>query len=238
MLAEATTATPLTVANLSESATAEDVLRWGYETYGQKLALVTSFQPTGIVTLHKLNLLGLHIPVLTIDTGLLFPETYELMEQVEERFNLKIQRITPRQTVEEQNESYGPALWERQPDRCCHYRKVLPLRQALAPYEAWITGLRRDQAKTRATVPLVGVDEANNKVKLSPFANWTEENIWAYIHEYNLPYNRLHQMNYPSIGCFTCTKAVQPGEDKRAGRWAGSSKTECGLHFTTTASAD
>lgn len=215
-----------------ETATPEKVLSWAYEQFAEKLALVTSFQITGIVTIHMLYRLGLPVPVLTLDTGLLFPETYELMERLEARFDIEIQRIRPQQTVAEQAQRYGAELWARQPNRCCHYRKVVPLRQALQPYEAWITGIRRDQSPTRATAAVIGWDEGQQKVKLSPFARWTQQDVWEYVHAYNLPYNVLHRDNYPSIGCYTCTQPVIPGQDDlRAGRWAGQAKTECGIHL-------
>lgn len=215
-----------------ETASPEHVLTWAYDQFGDKLALVTSFQITGIVTIHMLQRLGLQVPVMTLDTGLLFPETYELMARLEARFGFEIERIRPKQTVDEQAASYGDKLWERQPNRCCHYRKVLPLRKALAPYEAWITGIRRDQSPTRVNAPLVSWDEGQQKVKLAPFARWTQQDVWEYIHAYALPYNRLHRDNYPSIGCFPCTRPVVPGQDDmRAGRWTGQSKTECGIHL-------
>ena len=221
----------LNITHLLESATAEETLLWAARTFGQKLALVTSFQITGIVTLHKLQQLGLKVDVLTLDTGLLFPETYALMEEVEAFFGIEIKRIRPRQTVAEQESSYGPELWTRQPNRCCHYRKVVPLREAIEPYDAWLTGLRRDQGPSRTQTPIASVDERYGKVKIAPFANWREEFMWEYIHAYNLPYNPLHGRGYPSIGCHTCTAAVHfASTDKRAGRWQGQVKTECGLH--------
>ncbi len=215
-----------------ESAPPQDILRWAAETYGDKLAVVTSFQPTGIVTLHMLSEIAPETTVLTLDTGLLFPETDSLIDRLEQRFNLRLVRVRPRQTVAQQAVSHGPALWEREPDLCCNLRKTIPLDQALRGYDAWIAGLRRDQSEGRATVPVVAWDKKYQKVKLCPFVTWTEEMIWTYIAAYELPYNPLHDRNYPSIGCYPCTRAIEPGtEDKRAGRWAKRSKTECGLHL-------
>jgi phosphoadenosine phosphosulfate reductase len=214
-----------------ETATPQDVLRWAVETFGKGLALVTSFQPTGIVTLHMLSEIAPRTAVLTLDTGLLFPETYALMDELEQRFNLNLIRIRPAQTVQEQAGTYGSALWERDPDRCCNLRKTVPLEQALAGYDAWIAGLRRDQSQGRASVPVIDWDKKYQKVKLSPFATWTEEMVWTYIHAHELPYNALHDQHYPSIGCYPCTRAVEPGsQDMRAGRWVNRAKTECGLH--------
>lgn len=211
----------------------QDILRWAAETYGSKLALVTSFQITGIVTLHMLSNIAPDTPILTLDTGLLFPQTYDLMDELEAKLGMSITRITPHYTVEEQHEAYGNALWEHEASLCCYLRKMLPLQKAMQNYDAWITGLRRDQSAGRSGTKIVAWDSQHNAAKISPFATWTEEMLWTYIHAYELPYNRLHDEGYPSIGCWPCTKAVQAGEDKRAGRWAGQSKTECGIHFAT-----
>jgi phosphoadenosine phosphosulfate reductase len=214
-----------------ESAAPQDVLRWAAQTYGKRLAIVTSFQPTGIVTLHMMSEIAPDTPVLTLDTGLLFPETYALMDKLERQLKLNLIRVRAAQTVAQQAETQGPALWDRDPDQCCHLRKTVPLGDALEGFDAWITGLRRDQAKGRAGTPVVGWDKKYQKVKLSPFATWTEDMIWTYLTAYELPYNPLHDQNYPSIGCYPCTLAVDPAvEDKRAGRWANRGKTECGIH--------
>jgi phosphoadenosine phosphosulfate reductase len=214
-----------------EQAYPQAVLRWAVETFGDKLAVVTSFQPTGIVTLHMLQDIAPQVPVLTLDTGLLFDETCTLIDTLEEQLALNLHRIQPEYTVEEQAEKFGPRLWEHDSDACCHMRKVLPLKQALKGYQAWFTGLRRDQSARRANTPIVEWDERNEQFKIAPFATWTEEMIWTYMQTYELPYNELHDRNYPSIGCWPCTRPVDPDSgDKRGGRWTGSSKTECGIH--------
>ena len=214
-----------------ENALPQTVLRWAADTYGQNLAVVTSFQPTGIVTLHMLSEIAPRTPVLTLDTGLLFPETHALMDECERRFNLNLIRIHPQQTVAEQEAAFGPALWTQDPNECCRLRKVVPLDDALAPYSAWVTGLRRDQSERRANTPILSWDKKHNNVKLCPFATWTEAMMWEYIDAYDLPYNLLHDQNYPSIGCWPCTNAVEPdAQDKRAGRWANRDKSECGIH--------
>lgn len=216
-----------------ETAYPQEILRWAVETYGSKLAVVTSFQPTGIVTLHMLSEIAPNTTVLTLDTGLLFPETYALMDNLENRLRLNLVRVRPHQSVEQQAESYGPNLWAHNPDQCCQLRKTVPLSEALAGYNAWITGLRRDQSEGRRTVPIVTWDRKYQKVKLSPLANWTEDMVWIYIHAHELPYNPLHDQNYPSIGCYPCTQPVAPDAlDKRAGRWLGHAKTECGIHIS------
>lgn len=213
-----------------EAAYPQDILAWAVETYGNQLAVVTSFQPTGIVALHMLREIAPELPIMTIDTGLLFPETYALMDQLEAQLGVTIRRIKPEQTVAQQAQTYGETLWSRDADRCCDLRKVQPLENALRGYAAWVTGLRRDQSVTRASTPIVSWDKRHNMVKLSPFATWDESMIWTYIHAHELPYNELHDQGYPSIGCHTCTRAVLNGEDARAGRWSSLGKTECGIH--------
>ncbi len=213
-----------------ESASPQDILRWASEAYGDKLAIVTSFQITGIVTLHMLQDIAPSTPVLTLDTGFLFPETHDLIDTLEDQFKLNLTRVKARQTPKQQARDYGDRLWERNPDRCCHIRKTIPLSNALEGYDAWITGLRRDQSANRANTPIVSVDKRTRLIKVAPFANWTEDMLWTYIHAYELPYNTLHDVGYPSIGCWSCTKAIGEDDDVRSGRWSNNSKTECGIH--------
>lgn len=226
--------TPEQIDNLQaefETAYPQTILRWAAETFEDRLAIVTSFQPVGIVTLHMLQEIAPRTPVLTLDTGLLFPETYALIEDLTERFDLNLVRLEPELTVLEQMRRYNGALWKRDPDLCCHIRKKLPLEKALGGYDAWVTGLRRDQSQARAHTPVITWDARHNMVKLCPFATWTEDMIWTYIHAHELPYNALHDEGYPSIGCWPCTRAIAEGDDPRSGRWAGHTKTECGIHF-------
>lgn len=221
-----------------ENAYPQDILRWAAESYGDRLAVVTSFQPTGIVTLHMLSEVAPDTPVLTLDTGLLFPETYSLIDEVEAKLKLNLLRVRPEHSVEQQNDLYGTELWARQPDFCCGIRKTAPLDKALFGYESWITGLRRDQSSGRKATPIVSWDAKHQNVKVSPLATWTEEMVWMYIRAHELPYNTLHDQNYPTIGCYPCTQPVSPDEqDKRAGRWTGHVKTECGIHVQTSWSA-
>ena len=217
-----------------DTADPHEILSWAYETFGDELAIVTSFQITGIVTLHMMQSIAPRTPVLTLDTGLLFPETHDLIDKLEARFNLDLRRIKPRQTPRQQARDYGDRLWERNPDRCCHIRKTIPLREALVGYEAWITGLRRDQSANRATTPIVSRDSRSGLIKIAPFANWTEDKVWRYIQANELPYNPLHDIGYPSIGCWTCTRATVENEGRRSGRWSNRSKTECGIHVLPT----
>lgn len=224
-----------TCAERFETASPYEILAWASETFADRLAIVTSFQATGIATLHMMQRIAPRTPALTLDTGLLFPETQELMDALEARFELDLRRVKPRQTPAQQARDYGDRLWERNPDRCCHIRKTIPLRGALAGFDAWVTGLRRDQSPGRAATPIVSRDARSGAIKIAPFANWREADVWAYIRENDLPYNRLHDVGYPSIGCWTCTRAASEEDDRRSGRWAKSSKTECGIHLPAPA---
>ena len=217
-----------------EGAYPHQVLRWAAETFGQKLAVVTSFGPTGIVTLHMLSQIAPETPVLTLDTGLLFDETYELIEQVENRLRIRVTHVRPERTVDEQAALYGDALWKRDPDKCCFMRKTVPLGRVLDGYAAWIAGLRRDQSPQRALTPIIARDSRYGLLKINPLADWTEDMVWTYIHVHELPYNKLHNQGYRSIGCRTCTQASAGEGDSREGRWSWSSKTECGIHLAAS----
>ncbi|GAB4317767.1 MAG: phosphoadenylyl-sulfate reductase [Phototrophicales bacterium] len=210
----------------------QTVLRWAVETFKDRLAVVTSFQPTGIATIHMLSEITDYFTVITLDTGLLFPETYQLMDEVEKRFPaMHLIRIKPALSLTEQTEKHGENLWQRDPNLCCHIRKVVPLDHALQNYDAWIAGLRRDQSSTRKDVPVVGQDRKRpHMTKICPFATWSAEMLEIYINAHELPYNTLHDQGYTSIGCYPCTRPITNGEDSRAGRWANSSKIECGIH--------
>ena len=214
-----------------QNAYPQEILRRAVELFGDELVVVTSFQPTGIVTLHMLQEIAPDLPIMTVDTGLLFDETYQLMDQLEQAWGLNLIRVHPSQTVTEQAQTHGKALWLDEPNKCCDLRKVVPLKNALNGYQAWVSGVRRDQSSTRAETPIISWDKRNEKIKLCPFATWTESMIWTYIHAYELPYNALHTQGYTSIGCFPCTQAVKEGEDLRAGRWVNHAKTECGIHI-------
>ncbi|MEO1165618.1 MAG: phosphoadenylyl-sulfate reductase [Chloroflexota bacterium] len=210
-----------------DTAHPQEVLRWAVEKYADRLIVVTSFQITGIVTLHMLRQITDNVQVATLDTGLLFPETYQLIDDLEQTLDISVQRIKPELTLPQQAREHGNLLWETTPDKCCHLRKTIPLTQMLATYDAWITGIRRDQSPTRANTPVIDWDARYGLFKLCPFATWTEDMLWTYIHAYELPYNILHERGYASIGCYTCTRAAT-GRD---GRWANTAKTECGIHF-------
>lgn len=213
-----------------EDAAPQEVLRWGVERFGRGLVLACSFQAEDLVLLDMLCALLPRPRVFYLDTGLLFPETYALRDQVLQRYDVELECHAPALTLEEQARRYGDALWERDPDRCCALRKVEPLARALAGCAAWVTGIRREQSPTRAGVPVVQWDARHGKVKLNPLARWTWAQVWAYVAERGLPYHPLYDRGFPSIGCWPCTSPVAPGEHPRAGRWRGRGKLECGLH--------
>lgn len=208
----------------------ETVLRWAVATFHPRLTLACSFGVEDMMLAAMLHRLQPGADVFYLDTGLLFPETYALRSKAVARYDLAFRQVLPRQTVAEQAKSHGDELWEREPDRCCALRKVEPLERALHGYDAWITGLRREQSPTRAGIRAVEWDERFGLVKLNPLAAMTEHDVWRYVADHDVPYNEMHDRGYPSIGCWPCTRAVLPGEDPRAGRWAGREKTECGLH--------
>lgn len=208
----------------------EAVLRWAVATFHPRLTLACSFGVEDMMLADMLHRLQPGADVFYLDTGLLFPETYALRDKAADRYDLAFRQVLPQQSVAEQAESYGDKLWAREPDRCCALRKVEPLGRALAGYDAWITGLRREQSPTRAGIRVVEWDERFGLVKLNPLAALTMQDVWRYVADHDVPYNELHDQGYPSIGCWPCTRAVRPGEDTRAGRWAGLAKTECGLH--------
>ena len=214
----------------SEAWTAEEVLAWSYRQFGQQIAISSAFGAEGMVLIDIASQVGQNIRVFTLDTEFLHPETYNLMEQVEQRYRIKIERVLPLLSPAEQERVHGAGLWLRDPDRCCELRKVEPLRRKLSELRAWVTSIRRDQTAARAHVHKISWDSNFGLVKINPIADWSARKIWQYIHQFQVPYNPLHDRGFPSIGCTHCTRAVRPGEDARAGRWAGFAKTECGLH--------
>lgn len=208
-----------------------DVIKWAYGTFGDDLVYACSFGAEGIVLLDLISKVKPDAPVFFLDTHLHFAETYDLIKRVRERYpTLRITIREPALSLAEQAAAYGEALWERQPDLCCQLRKVEPLASVLEGAVAWLSGLRREQSPTRAHVQYVNRDNRFRSLKVCPLIHWTWQEVWQYIRAFDLPYNPLHDQGYPSIGCAPCTRAVQEGEDARAGRWANTGKTECGLH--------
>jgi len=207
-----------------------EILSWAAERFAPRLTFATGFGAEGCVLLDLIARHRLPVDVFTLDTGLLFPETYTLWRRLEERYGLAIRAVRPAQSVEQQAAVHGERLWERAPDRCCDLRKVEPLVEALRGFDAWITAIRRDQTADRGAARPVEVDARFGLVKVSPLLGWTSADVWSYVRAHDVPVNALHARGYPSIGCWPCTSAVRPGEEARAGRWRGRGKTECGLH--------
>ncbi|HEY4391222.1 MAG TPA: phosphoadenylyl-sulfate reductase [Paenibacillus sp.] len=212
-----------------EAASAQEIITWAVETF-PNITFACSFGAEDVVLVDMLQKISPKTDIFYLDTDFHFKETYETRDKLEERYGVKFVKVSPDITPEEQEEQYGAELWKKDPNACCNIRKVGPLSLILSKYEAWITGIRRDQAPTRANAKKIEYDVKFGLVKFNPIANWTSEDVWNYIREHDLVYNPLHDQNYPSIGCEHCTRPVMPGDDPRAGRWADSEKTECGLH--------
>jgi phosphoadenosine phosphosulfate reductase len=211
-----------------DAAPAQDIVRWAVQTFSARLAVTSSMQDAVLV--HLVSHLTPGVDVLFLDTGYHFAETLGTRDALAATYTVNLITLRPRQTVAEQDASYGPRLHDRDPDRCCALRKIAPLDRALARYDAWATGLRRAQSPTRAAAPVVSYDAARGKVKIAPIAAWSDADVENYIAEHGILVNPLRSAGYPSIGCAPCTRAVAVGDDPRAGRWAGLAKTECGIH--------
>ena len=211
----------------------QDVLMAAIERYGHKIVVACSFGAEDVVLVDMVHRINSSVTLFYLDTDFLFPETYATRDRMIERYGLEptqVIQVKSLYTPQKQAESYGDALWARDPDRCCQLRKIEPLTRALRGYDAWITGIRRDQAPSRANAGLIEWDQKFELIKVNPLARWTWTDVWTYIKVYEVPYNPLHDQNYPSIGCTYCTAPVAPGDDPRAGRWKNFAKTECGLH--------
>ena len=211
----------------------QDVLTAAIERYGQKIVLACSFGAEDVVLVDMVHRINPLVPLFYLDTDFLFPETYATRDRIIERYQLKpaqVIQVKSLLTPQKQAAEYGDALWASNPDQCCQLRKVQPLTRVLRGYDAWITGIRRDQAPFRANAGLIEWDQKFELIKVNPLARWTWTDVWTYIKVYDVPYNQLHDQHYPSIGCTYCTAPVAPGDDPRAGRWKNFSKTECGLH--------
>lgn len=215
-----------------EAATPQEILRFVFATY-PNAAISTAFGPEGCAVIDMAVQIKPDVPVYTIDTDYLFPETLALKDILVARYKLNLTVIKPLLTIEEQEKQFGAKLYETNPDRCCAIRKIEPNRRAIAGLDAWIAGLRRDQSRIRANTDILerfDHDDGRPYVKVNPFANWTRNDTWDYVLNNGVPYNELLDRGYKSIGCWPCTRAVAEGEDERAGRWAGRGKTECGIH--------
>ncbi len=218
-----------------ETAPLAGVLRWIWDKFGTRSAVGTSFQGAGLVMIDHAIRAGITFPVFTLDTGLLFPETYELKQRLERHWGITIEALPPEQTVAQQAAEYGPELWKKAPDTCCTLRKVVPLQKKLSTLAVWLTGLRRQQSGTREktqVLELYHFDVLRDLyiLKANPMATWRREQVWDYIKAHGIPYNPLTDLGYRSIGCLPCTTKSDGGENERAGRWTGFDKSECGIH--------
>lgn len=219
------------ISERAESCHPQEILAWAAKQFPQGLVLASSFGAEDMVLIDMLAKEAKNPVIFYLDTGLLFAETYQLIEKVKQRYGLNPVQVLPAFTVEEQGRRFGAALWSTNPDQCCQVRKVEPLKRYLADKSAWITGIRRDQTLARRNAPIVGYDERHGLVKINPLARWTDKDVFRYLVKNDVSYNPLHDHGYPSIGCVPCTHPVNPGDDARSGRWAGQEKTECGLHL-------
>jgi phosphoadenosine phosphosulfate reductase len=224
------------LADTLEPLPAAHVVRWALERFGSKIAFASSFGGEDVVLIDMLMKQDRKARVVTLDTGRLPQETYNVMDAVREKYGLDLEVFFPQaEATEAMVKAHGLNLFYNSVDNrklCCGVRKVEPLRRALKGLDAWMTGLRRDQNVTRAALSKVEWDAGNGLVKVNPIADWTHDDVWRYIRANNVPYNALHDRGFPSIGCQPCTRAVQPGEDLRAGRWwwEKPESKECGLH--------
>lgn len=227
---------------------AEELLRHFFSLYGAhaaceapgqgkaRIALASSLGAEDQVLTHMVLAIDPEARIFILDTGRLHAETYDLIDQTMKRYGMHYEILFPdAPDVEEMESLHGPNLFYQSTEyrkECCHVRKVKPLRRVLATLDAWITGLRKEQAVTRSNIEKIGWDDANGLIKLNPLADWKEQQVWDYIKKNRIPYNKLHDQGYPSIGCAPCTRAVAPGEDVRAGRWwwEKPEQKECGLH--------
>jgi phosphoadenosine phosphosulfate reductase len=213
-----------------ESASPEEILAWAVETYYPSFTMATGLGPEGCVIISMLARIEPRVYIFNLDTGYQFRETLELRDRIAEKYGIVVDLQRPELPVEAYEAAHGGPIHQRDPDQCCRDRKVAVLHRVAREYDAWATGIRRDQSPTRADTPIVRWDKKFGLVKISPLAAWTKRDVWKRIYEEQVPYNPLHDQGYPSIGCQPCTRAVAAGEDERAGRWTGRAKTECGLH--------
>jgi phosphoadenosine phosphosulfate reductase len=207
-----------------------DVLRWAVRTFFPRLTMGTAFGAEGCCIIHMLAEIEPRVRIFNLETGYQFAETLETRERIKQRYGIEVEFVRPELTVAEYEAEHGGPLYVIRSDQCCYDRKITPLRRTLVGYEAWISAIRRDQTEHRAKASVVQWDRKFDLVKVNPLLTWTKKDVWGFITKNDVPYNPLHDQNYPSIGCWPCTRPVTNGEDERAGRWAGTVKKECGLH--------
>ncbi len=210
-----------------------EIIRWAWETYGERLMTTTAFGYSGMAMLHMLSKVAPDVPIYFINTGYHFSQTIEFRDFCRDRLGMNIIDLTPETPREKFESIHGDDLMRRDPDKCCAHNKVAPMTRLLAErrYDGWLAALRRDQAKTREGVRIIEPRTASGIVKVHPLAEWTKAQVWHYINQNKVPTHPLHEEGFMSIGCAPCTRPVGLGEDERDGRWAGKTKTECGIHL-------
>ncbi len=211
----------------------QQILEKALEQYGSRIILACSFGAEDVALADMMFRINPRSLLFYLDTDFLFPETRAVRDRIIKQYQLQDEQIIQMKsllTPAEQAAQHGEGLWLRNPDQCCQLRKIEPLTRILKEYDAWITGIRRDQSPTRTHTGLIEWDAKFGLVKFNPLAAWSWDQVWEYIRSQNVPYNELHDQHFPSIGCTHCTAQVMPGEDPRSGRWKSSTKTECGLH--------
>ncbi len=214
-----------------ETATPEAIIQWASDRFAPHLTMATAFGPEGCVILSILSRVAPATYVFNLETGYQFQQTLDLRDQIAEKYGVKVDMLKPELSVPEYEAMHGGPLYNSNPNQCCFDRKITVLRRAVEGKHAWMSGIRRDQSSDRAKISTVAWDSKFNLVKVSPLANWVKQDVWKRITDEAIPYNRLHDQGYPSVGCWPCTHAVPDGDhDERAGRWSGTQKTECGLH--------
>ena len=213
-----------------EAATPAEIIRWAAEHFGPKLTMATAFGPEGCLIIHWLATVAPQTFVFNLETGYQFKETLELRDRIAKRYGIEVSLERPETTVEEYERQHGGPLYRTDSNRCCNDRKIAVINRVLIRFDAWMSGIRRDQSPDRTAAPIVGWDRKFGVVKVSPLANWTKARVWEAIVKEDIPYNPLHDQGFVSIGCWPCTRAINADEDERAGRWSGTAKTECGLH--------
>jgi phosphoadenosine phosphosulfate reductase len=223
---------------LLKAASPQEILRWAVTEFHPRLTMATAFGAEGCCLIHMLAEIELGVRIFNLDTGYQFVETLELRERIRQRYGIEVELVRPELTVAEYEARHGGPLYRHQPDQCCHDRKIVPLRRALAGYEAWVSAIRRDQTADRALAEVVQWDARFDLVKVNPLLRWTRRDVWKFIMDNDIPYNPLHDEGYPSIGCWPCTRPVTEGQGERDGRWAGSAKKECGLNVIELPTVD
>jgi len=215
-----------------DGGTPQEILGWAVKVFHPRLLMSTAFGAEGCCVIHMLAEIEPEVAFINLETGYQFPETLELRERIKKRYGITVHYIRPEKTVSEYEREHGGPLYGHRPDQCCHDRKILPLKRALSQFapSAWISAIRKNQTVDRTQADIVQWDAKFSLIKVNPLLNWTKKQVWNFIVKHDVPYNPLHDRDYPSIGCWPCTLPVAPGEDDRAGRWAGKVKKECGLH--------